>query len=76
MAGALTRPHAMNTPLKLAGFALGLVAVFGAALGIGAAVGPVGPAAEAAGDGHDGHGAGGHEDGRPRRPAPPSCPPG
>ena len=35
----------MNTPLRLAGFGLGLVAVFGAAVGVGAAVGPVGPAA-------------------------------
>jgi hypothetical protein len=36
----------MNTPLTLSAFTLGLVAVFGAALGIGGAVGPVGPAAE------------------------------
>jgi hypothetical protein len=36
----------MNTPVKLAGFGLGLVAVFGAAVGVGTAVGPVGPAAE------------------------------
>jgi hypothetical protein len=35
----------MNTPLKLAGLAVGLVAVFGAAAGVGAWVGPVGPAA-------------------------------
>jgi hypothetical protein len=35
----------MNTPAKLGVFALGLVAVFGAAAGIGSAVGPVGPAA-------------------------------
>ena len=53
----------MNTPVKLAGFALGLVAVFGAAVGLGALTGPVGPAAEAAADdmGHGGevaHGAG------------------
>jgi hypothetical protein len=43
----------MNTPLRLAAFALGLVAVFGAAVGIGAAVGPVveDPVPEAAG--HD-----------------------
>jgi hypothetical protein len=34
----------MNTPTKLGGYALGLVAVFGAAAGIGNAVGPVGPA--------------------------------
>jgi hypothetical protein len=31
----------MSTPLRLAAFALGLVAVFGAAVGVGAAVGPV-----------------------------------
>jgi hypothetical protein len=44
----------MNTPLKLAGFTLGLVAVFGAAVGVGNAVGPVGTAAEAsAAAGHD-----------------------
>jgi hypothetical protein len=36
----------MSTPFKLAGFALGLLAVFGASVGIGSAVGPVGPAAE------------------------------
>jgi hypothetical protein len=43
----------MNTPVRLAGFGLGLVAVFGAAVGIGAAAGPIGPAAEvAAADGH------------------------
>ena len=57
----------MNTPLKLAGFAVGLVAVFGAAAGIGSVVGPVGPAAaaaaghgdEAAAHGAEAHGAGG-----------------
>jgi hypothetical protein len=38
----------MNTPLKLAGFGLGLVAAFGAAVGVGSVVGPIGPAAEAA----------------------------
>jgi len=36
----------MNTPVKLAAFGVGLAAVFGAALGVGAAVGPVGPAVE------------------------------
>lgn len=36
----------MNTPTKLGGYALGLVAVFGAAVGIGAAVGPIGLASE------------------------------
>src|SRR4051794_24372023 len=35
----------MNTPLKVTAFALGLAAVFGAALAVGAAVGPVGTAA-------------------------------
>ena len=35
----------MNVPTKLGAYALGLVAVFGAAAGIGTAVGPVGPAA-------------------------------
>jgi hypothetical protein len=44
----------MNTPLKLAGFTLGLVAVFGAAVGLGSAVGPVGPTSAAAAD--TGHG--------------------
>ena len=37
----------MNTPTKLGTYALGLVAVFGAAAGVGNAVGPVGPAATA-----------------------------
>jgi hypothetical protein len=32
----------MNTPTKVAGFAVGLLAVFGAATGLGALVGPVG----------------------------------
>jgi hypothetical protein len=51
----------MNTPLKLAGFAVGLVAVFGVATGLGSVVGPVGPAAADAtvemghGDGEDAH---------------------
>jgi hypothetical protein len=44
----------MNTPLKLAGFAVGLVAVFGAAVGAGRLVGPIGSAsAEAAVAEHD-----------------------
>ena len=43
----------MNTPLKLATFALGLAATFGAALGVGSAIGPVGPAAETSPAGHD-----------------------
>lgn len=36
----------MNTPVKLAGFGVGLLALFGAATGLGAVVGPIGPAAE------------------------------
>ena len=43
----------MNTPLKLAAFGAGLVAVFGAATGLGAVVGPVGPAADSSAAGHD-----------------------
>lgn len=44
----------MNTPLKLAAFGAALVAVFGAATGLGAAVGPVGPAAaDSSAAGHD-----------------------
>src|SRR5919112_671097 len=42
----------MNTPLKLAAFAVGLAVSFGAALGVGAAVGPVGPAADTSADAH------------------------
>ncbi|RBY75178.1 hypothetical protein DQ239_17735 [Blastococcus sp. TF02-09] len=42
----------MNTPSRLAAFGVGLVAVFGAATGVGAVVGPVGPAA-ADGAAHD-----------------------
>ena len=47
----------MNTPLRIAAFTVGLAAVFGAAVGVGAAVGPIGPApAEpAAGHGDAGH---------------------
>ena len=44
----------MNTPAKLAAFGAGLVAVFGAATGLGAVVGPVGPAAaDGSAAGHD-----------------------
>jgi hypothetical protein len=43
----------MNTPLKLAAFGVGLVAVFGAAVGVGTAVGPVGPAVAAPDADHD-----------------------
>jgi hypothetical protein len=56
----------MSTPARLAAFALGLVAVFAAALGLGAAVGPAGPAAAAPADAHDmgaGAGAGHPENG-------------
>jgi hypothetical protein len=58
----------MSTPVKLAAFALALVAVFGAAVGVGSAVGPVGPAAAeapAAGHGSPGeeHGAAAPEEG-------------
>jgi hypothetical protein len=50
----------MNAPLRMAAFALGLVAVFGAAVGVGSAVGPVGPAEPA--NSASGHGmAAGHE---------------
>jgi hypothetical protein len=44
----------MSTPVKLLAFALGLVAVFGAAMGVGSATGPVGPpVADAPAAGHD-----------------------
>jgi hypothetical protein len=42
----------MDTPRTLAGFGLGLVAVFGAALGVGSLVGPVGPGAVSSAAGH------------------------
>lgn len=41
----------MKTPMKFAGFAVGLVAIFGVALGIGALVGPVDEDAGAHGNG-------------------------
>ncbi|MFU8870889.1 hypothetical protein [Micromonospora sp. SL4-19] len=51
----------MNTATKLSGFALGLVAVFGAAYGVGHLAGPVTPAAETRHDTTEpGHGEGGH----------------
>src|SRR4051812_23443481 len=59
----------MNTPVKLAGFLVGLAAVFGAALGLGAVAGPDASAETAAdaahGDtgGHDGDA--GHAAGAP-----------
>ncbi|TKJ28883.1 hypothetical protein [Blastococcus sp. CCUG 61487] len=44
----------MNTPVKLAGFGIGLLAIFGAATGVGALVGPIGSTAEeSAAAGHD-----------------------
>jgi len=53
----------VSTPLKLAGFALGLVAVFGAAVGVGRAVGPVGSATVSPAAGHDMAADEGHETG-------------
>src|SRR5688572_3180867 len=53
----------MNTPLKLAGFGLGLAAAFGAALGVGSVVGPVGSVAEADEHAMGGEPAAGHDDG-------------
>jgi hypothetical protein len=41
---AARKEEPMNTPAKIGAYTLGLVAVFGAAAGIGNAVGPVGPA--------------------------------
>jgi hypothetical protein len=51
----------VNAPARLAVFAVGLAAVFGAAVGVGSAVGPVGPAPAApmADGGHGGDGLGG-----------------
>ncbi|MER7888571.1 hypothetical protein ABTX15_01970 [Micromonospora sp. NPDC094482] len=48
----------MNTGMKLSGFALGLVAVFGAAYGVGQVAGPVAPAAESRHQGTTGAGHG------------------
>lgn len=45
----------MNTATKLSGFALGLVAVFGAAYGVGQVTGPVAPAAQIGHDPAAGH---------------------
>src|SRR4051794_27769003 len=63
----------MNTPLKLAGFGLGLVAAFGAAVGVGSVVGPIGPSAEAAPADDHGMGtepvAGGHDGAEHESPA-------
>jgi hypothetical protein len=60
----------MSIPTRLAAFALGLVAVFGAAVGVGNAVGPVGPAAPPAMDA--GHGADGEEHGPAAAPVLPA----
>lgn len=48
----------MHQAVKMGGFALGLVAVFGAAVGIGAALGPEPVAATAQATGEDSHGHG------------------
>ncbi|RGC65354.1 hypothetical protein C5N14_28830 [Micromonospora sp. MW-13] len=50
----------MNTALKLTGFAVGMVAAFGAAYGVGDVVDPVAPAADTRHDSTTGHGDGGH----------------
>ncbi|MCZ2860115.1 hypothetical protein [Blastococcus sp. VKM Ac-2987] len=65
----------MNTPTKIAAFAVGLVAVFGAAVGVGSAVGPIGPAGDTggtAGTGGAGHAVAGpgHGGGGSAAPAP------
>ena len=52
----------MNTPTRIAAFGVGLVAVFGAAVGVGSAVGPVGPAADDASTAPHGTAATGHGD--------------
>src|SRR5687767_5056773 len=61
----------MNTPTRMAGYALGLAAVFAAALGAGKVVGgpePVPPAAAHDGGGHGDSEAGGHESAAPQVP--------
>jgi hypothetical protein len=66
----------MNTPAKLAAYALGLAVIFGGALGLGNAVGAVGapPASDAhSGEAMDGHGT--HAE-SPSTPAAPSIPGG
>ncbi|MFI6227603.1 hypothetical protein ACIBCR_09835 [Micromonospora echinospora] len=52
----------MNTATKLSGFALGLVAVLGAAYGVGLVTGPVTPAESGHPDAGHTEGGGGHED--------------
>ncbi|TYP90695.1 hypothetical protein [Blastococcus xanthinilyticus] len=68
----------MNTPAKIAAFAVGLVAVFGAAVGVGSAVGPVGPAAteHSPAAGSPGAAAAPHADGGSAPAAPPPVPAG
>ena len=56
----------MNTPTRLAAYALGLAAVFGAAVGIGGLVGPDGGTAEARSEAAtDGHREGAHQPAAP-----------
>ncbi len=52
----------MNTPTKIGSYALGLVAVFGAALGLGTAVGPLGPASAESAHSDESADAAGHGD--------------
>ncbi len=56
-----------STATKLGAYTLGLVAVFGAAAGLGSAVGPVGPTSAPAADA--GHGGAGAHDGEKAAPA-------
>ncbi|WP_345072352.1 hypothetical protein [Phytohabitans flavus] len=61
----------MNTPTRMAGYALGLAAVFAAALGAGKVVGgpdPVPPTAAHDGGGHGESQGGGHDSGAPEVP--------
>ncbi|MFC8299851.1 hypothetical protein [Micromonospora orduensis] len=58
----------MNTVTRLGGFALGLVAVFGAAYGVGRVVDPGAPAAEIRHDGDAAHPAGEHDEAVDRLP--------
>ncbi|MCF6745554.1 hypothetical protein E9529_14995, partial [Blastococcus sp. KM273128] len=68
----------MNTPTKIAAFAVGLVAVFGAAVGVGSAVGPVGTVESGTGGGHGdgGQGDAGHGDGGHAEASAPAAVPG
>jgi len=54
----------MNTPTKLGGYVVALVAMFAAAVGVGSAVGPVGapPPAHSASGEHEDTAGGGHDD--------------